>query len=89
MSNLQVANDEIPEQKVKKIRSELQGFLEISCRGQKSHVVNIYSTYPLKIMEQEPWNPYVTASLLGYGGGMISGDSVHFNIVINEGANAW
>lgn len=67
----------------------LQGNVSISSINGKSEIIESYSTYPLKIMQQEPWNSHVTLSLLSYGGGMISGDSVTLKITINEKAIAW
>lgn len=67
----------------------LQGNVSISLSNGKSEITESYSTYPLKIMQQEPWNSHVTLSLLGYGGGMISGDFVSLKIAINEKAIAW
>lgn len=55
----------------------------------KSEVRSLFSSYPLRIMQQEMWNSYVTLSLLGFGGGMISGDNVRLNITVEEFATLW
>lgn len=83
----------VEDHKRKKPRTEgercLQGDVHVAYINGRSEVINSFSTYPLKIMQQENWNAHVTLSLLGYGGGMISGDAVNLSITIDEGATAW
>lgn len=56
----------------------------------KSQLVKNRSEYPLRIFEQENWKKdYVTLSLLGFGGGMVAGDSTILTITVRSQATLW
>lgn len=55
--------------------------------NRRSIVQAVYSHYPARIIPIESWKSHVTANILGFGGGIVSGDQVIFDIVVESGAS--
>jgi hypothetical protein len=68
----------------------IQGSVTVGeSRGAPS-ILESYSTYPLRLIQQENWNKsHVTVSMLGFGGGLLAGDSVNVNITVEPNSSAW
>lgn len=49
-------------------------------------VQTAYSHYPVRIIPVESWKLHVTVNILGFGGGIISGDRVMFDIKVENAA---
>ena len=49
----------------------------------KSTLTRLFSTYPIRLMQQEPWLNHIAVVLMGFGGGMVGGDSNNLRITVN------
>lgn len=63
------------------------GVIVVSKLVGKSVLTQLYSTYPIRFMQQETWSNFVHIQMLGFGGGLVSGDNYTVQIKLNSGAN--
>lgn len=78
----------VKKQCVGREKPEFQGSVTVGCVDGKSEVTDSFSTYPLRIVQQDPWNAHVSLSVLGFGGGLVNHDCVAMNLNIDEKAVA-
>lgn len=54
----------------------------------KSTLSDCYSHYPLRVIQQEDWRSYVSLALVGFGGGLVSGDHIKLNVFVGPNSKA-
>jgi urease accessory protein UreH len=54
----------------------------------QSIISYLFSTYPVRLIQQCPWLPFVSIVTLGFGGGLLQGDCCSLSVIIHEMACA-
>lgn len=54
----------------------------------RSTLSDCYSHYPLRVIQQEDWRSYVSLALVGFGGGLVSGDHIKLNVLLGPNSKA-
>ncbi|KAJ1422454.1 UreD urease accessory protein-domain-containing protein [Ochromonadaceae sp. CCMP2298] len=52
----------------------------------KTVLTRLFSTYPLRLIPQQPWLNYASVVALGFGGGLVHGDRVDLQLRLKAGA---
>jgi urease accessory protein UreH len=60
--------------------------VKISSQTGQSILEECLTTYPFRIMQCETWNSYVSLSMVGFGGGMVAGDTIELDVEVAEQA---
>lgn len=58
-------------------------------KSDETIVQKMYSCYPVRLMQQAHWAPYVSIVGLGFGGGLVQGDCTSLSISLLKGAEFW
>ncbi len=55
----------------------------------KAQLVRCFSVYPLRIIRQQVWKPFISLSLMGFGGGIVAGDTITLKVVLGADCSLW
>jgi hypothetical protein len=67
----------------------MQGRIEAEKVRGVSVLTRLYSTYPLRLIRQQPWLNHASVVALGFGGGLVHGDRVDLQLRLKAGALVW
>jgi len=81
-NNVPVIIDEKKRKVIDEVRS---GVVVVEHNGHKSFVSECYSSYPLRLIQQQSWLSCVSFSMLGFGGGMVAGDEIKMKVDVKTG----
>lgn len=63
-----------------------ENVLAVERQGEKTVIRECLATYPFRLIPIESWKPHTTLSMLGFGGGMVSGDQLYLNVAVGAGS---
>jgi urease accessory protein UreH len=66
--------------------SLMSGCIEATCAERKTSLTSLHSTYPIRLIAQEPWLEHASVVMLGFGGGLVGGDRNNLRIIVRSSA---
>ena len=66
--------------------------IELAGQGDdgRTRICEMYSKYPVRLMQHSHWiRSYVAIVGLGFGGGLVQGDSTSLNLLLRDRAEGW
>lgn len=67
----------------------VSGRIECSSYQNRTNIVSIYSAYPLRLIQQQPWQAFAHVTVVGFGGGLVQGDAINFSISLKRNSTLW
>ena len=63
--------------------------VEVELADGKAHIAKLYSTYPIRIIQQKSSSSCIYLVAVGFGGGLVQGDRVDFDLTVGKDCHIW